>query len=203
MTTDEYERKYMDAGDVSYREKYVARIFAGAFLVVAAMIAALGVFVTVTALLQGAGSGALAGLVPIATASLIGFIGLYFAVMRTTVSRTHLVVTWGTMGRTIPLAAISDVRFEDRIGLGPKYDGRGWVYGPMGTRRGVRVEWSEGGKTQSCYVGSRDPSALMQAIQAARAGKPTRVDVGVTSDVRDVSDAETPAVASSTDVDRV
>src|SRR5262249_9724468 len=138
----------------------------------------------------------LVGLTPFVTAAIIAFVGLYFAVMRTTVSRTHLAVTWGTLGRKVPLDAITEARLEHRLGLGPKYDGRGWNYGPLGTRRGVRVEWSDGGKTQSCYVGSSNPEALMRAIQETRAilsGK-LRVEAGAGAEAEiDAAEAERAA----------
>jgi hypothetical protein len=202
MGTDAYEREYMDGGDIVYREKHVARIFTGIFLVMALAIAAVGAFITIAALAQGAGSGAVAGIVPLLTAGLLSFVGLYFAVMRTVVSRTHLSVTWGTLGSKIALAAITDARFEERIGLGPKFDGRGWLYGPMTTSRGVRLEWSEGGKTRTCYVGATDPEALMRAIQDGRGAGHARIDVSAAADAGARAEAEAEAEAAGAEGER-
>src|SRR5689334_5816252 len=126
MGTDAYEQTYMDAGTIVFREKHVGRIFVGIFLALAALVAGLGVFAMVTALSRGGAGAVPALLIPLSSAAVLTTVALYFAVMRTTVSKTHLAVSWGTIARTIPLSAIRASRIENRIGLGPKFDGRGW-----------------------------------------------------------------------------
>jgi len=165
--SDDYEAKYMDPSGAIYREKHVARIFTAIFGAFALALAALGIWTIFTASIAG-------GLVPIAVAAIVALIALYFAVMRTTVTRRHIAIQYGTIGTDIPIDAITNVKLEEMIGTGPKWAPGGWLYAPLGTTRGVRITWSEEGKTKTCYIGASDADALASAIAEARTRK--RVD---------------------------
>ena len=163
MKGDDYERRFMDAGEALYREKHVARLFTGILMFFGLLPLFVGVATTFTAAPWFAALG------PIAVSALILLIALYFAVMRTTVTHEHVTVAYGTLGEKIPIASITDCKREGMIGMGPKYGPGGWRYAPLGTTDGVRVSWTRNGKTKSCYIGASDADALARAIDRARA----------------------------------
>lgn len=112
---------------------------------------------------------------------------LLFAVLRATVTTTHVHIQYGLFGPKIPLASISSceaVTYDWK-----KYGGWGirrgadgsWAYNMAGDQgRAVRLEWrDEEGHDVTTLLSARDPEAFVRAVheaQARRAPKRVRVD---------------------------
>jgi hypothetical protein len=171
----------MGGDEAIHHEKHVSRLFFGLMMMPALFALAVAAWVAFT-------EGPLPALVGLLSFLIVTLSALYFAVMRITVTPTHVQVRYGNMGKSIPLAAITKAEVEkldglSRVAFGAKWEGPGrWRYVPPGVEEGVRVTWSEGGKPRSSLIGARDAPALLHAIERARAGTATsarvRVDAG-------------------------
>ncbi|MBZ0119635.1 MAG: hypothetical protein K8H88_21780 [Sandaracinaceae bacterium] len=172
MAADDYEARFMSEGEVLLRERHVSRVYAGLMA-----IPALGAIAGALAILIAPDAPAAAALVPLFVGGTVAGAGLFFAVMRTTVTTQYLNVQYGLLGPSIPIAAIESHEVVElsplsRLAFGPKLELDGsWRYIPPGVKGGVRVRWSEGGKERSCLIGAGDPEALSRALSRAREGR--------------------------------
>ena len=172
MAADDYEARFMSEGEVLLRERHVSRVYAGLMA-----IPALGAIAGALAILIAPDAPAAAALVPLFVGGTVAGAGLFFAVMRTTVTTQYLNVQYGLLGPSIPIAAIESHEVVElsplsRLAFGPKLELDGsWRYIPPGVKGGVRVRWSEGGKERSCLSGAGDPEALSRALSRAREGR--------------------------------
>ena len=190
----------MDGEHARYHEKYVSKGFV-AFMAIPALFAtALGVSILLTPAWPAA-------LAPFLAAGIVALTTLFFSAMRTTVTRTTLAVQYGTLGPTVPLAAIESAEIAtlgmlERLAFGPKYRGPdGWSYISPGQTRGVRVRWRDGEKVRQILVGARDADALLAAIEAGRSGDAHRTPAVRVADpdAAGASAAEAEAEDSSRD----
>lgn len=160
---DDYERDYMGGDEAVYREKHVSKLFS-ALLAVPALVAAAG---CITVALQGDFAGAAALGVGALGA---GTAGIFFSVMRTTVTATELSVQYGMIGPTIELSSVQSVEVitlsaMTRLAIGPKIWPEGWRYVFPGATQGVRVVYRDGKRTKTITIAAEDAAALASAIR--------------------------------------
>ena len=102
--------------------------------------------------------------------------GVFFSVIRASVSTTHVDVHYGLFGPRIPIAAIESaepVTHEHRgflrWGISPL--GRGeWLHMVPGDEgRAVKITWvARNGQRRVHWIGSHDPEGMASAIHAAK-----------------------------------
>jgi len=162
---DDYERQYMPTGDdVVYRDKAVAP----RWLLGLALVAVLGVAValplghlpwwTALAVLAAGGAG------------MVGNLMLW--IIRTTLTRSKLVVHYGFLRDEIDLSSIEDCSAVNlplarrwRVGWGIGIRGS---YYTVGTQRAVKLRYrTESGRMRTLWLSSEDPEALAQAVNDA------------------------------------
>jgi len=170
---DGYEQKYMtDGAPVLARQKARASNAMLALLALPSIIA----LITVPILL--ATKAPQSAIAP-AIAFFFGFfLMMLFAVLRITVSATHVHVQYGLWGPKIPTAAIEKVEavhydWKEYGGFGIRRGGDGsWAYNMMGDQgRAVRIVWRDAkGRESITLISAPDPDALVKAIEKARAG---------------------------------
>jgi hypothetical protein len=163
---DDYEQKFMQGGAAVYAERHVARVFTALMAIPALMAFLAGIMI-----LLSPRAPAAAAIAPFFASAVVAFSALFWAVMRITVTADKLHVDYGMLGVKIPLSAIKSCALSAQLGTGAKWSPGGWRYGPLGTTRGISVEWSEGGATKRCYIGSRDPEALMKHVLAGQGAR--------------------------------
>jgi hypothetical protein len=101
---------------------------------------------------------------------------ILFLVLRITVTTEEVIVQMGLWGPRIPVAAITqaealDYDWKRYGGWGIKRASDGeWAYN-MGDKRVARVRWREGNEERSLVLGSKDPEALVRAIDEARGAR--------------------------------
>lgn len=104
--------------------------------------------------------------------------GLYFAVMRVKVSRTSVEIRYGSLGPTIPLAAIESAepvvhahRGLLRWGVTVNRKGERLYVVAGDAGNAVRIAWrTPRGRRRVHVIGSREPQQFAAAIQRARSG---------------------------------
>ncbi|MBW2528410.1 MAG: hypothetical protein JRI23_29815 [Deltaproteobacteria bacterium] len=200
---DKFESRYMtDDGSVRYRDKRVSRFMAGLFGAIALANLVFTVwlgFANATAAKPVPGFAlpfVLAGLV--AFSAMFALIGLAFAVLRTVVTDTEVIVKYGLWGPRIPLDRITSCKVVDyewskfggfgiRLGKGGT-----WAYVP-GPGPVVELRYDEGGKDKRIEIGAKDAPALAAQIQRAR-GARGGVRIDASNDAEALAEAEAEAV---------
>ncbi len=189
MSADDYETEYMGGGDgVLFREKHVSRWFAGLMALPALVtLAAAG------AVLFDPATPAIVALIPLAIGALVATAGVYFAVMRVTVSTETVRVQYGELGPSIDVAAITKHEVVEldaltRFAFGAKIWPEGWRYTPPGVREGVRISWMDGASEKTCTVGASDARGLAAAIAEARARSSATTGVRVEVEPEEVDE---------------
>ena len=166
---DDHERQYMPTGDdVVYRDKAVApRWLLGlAFLAVVGVAAALPLghlpWWTSLAVLAAGGAGMLGNLM--------------LWIIRTTLTRTKLVVHYGFLRDEIELSSIEEcgvakLPFNRRWRVGWGIGIRGSYY-TVGTKRAVKLRYrTESGRLRTLWLSSDDPETLAREVNEARGTK--------------------------------
>ena len=160
MTTiDEYERRFMRADEVLYRER-LRLAWWGHLVFLAALGSALHAFLL---------SGAWLGLVVVPLAWLV------LMSLRVAVSRSEVHVQLGVFGPRVPLADIESVESI----AGGIFSWRGWMsfermYGMPSAARGlVRMVYRKNGHRTAVRFSSREPERMVRAIEQARTARTT------------------------------
>lgn len=153
---DSYEREFMGAD----RALFVERI--QNWRIWPMMAAGLGG--AILGGLSGLNDGMiLPGLVALGLATVYcGGLGLFFAFVRTAVTRDHLQVQIGMFGPKIPISAITSAKRVERAMFERSYAGVGKEY--------VRIAWTAGSRTRTLLLGTNDAAGLVDAIERARGG---------------------------------
>lgn len=165
--SDEYEDRFMDGARARYHEKHVARGLVAVMAVPTLFSLGIGVAVLFTPAWPGV-------FVALFAATVLTVSTLAWSTMRTTVTTTHLVVQYGTLGPSVPLEAIESAEIVslgafERAAFGAKYRGKdGWSYISPGQERGVRVRWRQGAELRQILVGAENADALASAIEEGR-----------------------------------
>ncbi len=211
---DKFESKYMlEDSAVRHRDKRVSR----------GMTALIGIwapFLWVLAAVVGVGNASSSNPVPaaflplviggmIALGLMFGVLALTFAVLRTVVTNTHVVVKYGLWGPTIALDSITSCKVADyawtqfggfgiRRGMGGK-----WAYVP-GPGQVVELEYEESGVTKIVQIGADDAQALALEINRARqaGGRIATTSEGARIDIAEddavaLAEAEAAAIAEA------
>ena len=161
-TNDDYERRFMGADEVLFRER-VRMAWWGHLLHLVAFAMALHAFFL---------SGAWLGLL------VVPFAWLVLMTLRVAVSRSDVHVQLGVFGPRIPLADIESVDalpgggvlgWRARMTFGPVYSV------PSSARGLVRITYLKSGHRRSVRFSSRDPARMVRAIESARAGGRARI----------------------------
>jgi hypothetical protein len=206
-TPDEYERRFMEAGEtVRHRDKVLWRMgvpILGGFSLLAL---ALGITGIVSALAQPAGIGMAiglgAGVLVLGASAVLGFCAATLTVLRTVVTDRALHVQYGLWGPTIPLETIESVAVA-------RYDWTrfgGWGLRGRGAERAFTIQgrddttlcvrWRDGATVATTWITVSDPAGTAIAIERARAarrGMP-RVRIELDEDARDEGAAEAAAM---------
>jgi hypothetical protein len=155
MTTlDDYERRFMGAGEVLLRER-VRMAWWGHALNLVGFILALHAFLV---------SGAWLGLVVVPLAWLV------LMTLRVAVSRTDVHIQLGLFGPRIPLADIESVEavkggflaLRGRMTFEPMFSV------PSSARDLVRITYRKGGRRRTVRFSSHDADRMVRAIESAR-----------------------------------
>lgn len=183
LGTDEYERRYMDAGRAIARERTACppKVHLLCGLLVA--------LTTVPALLAGPWLWSVLARVPpglaLATAAMwlveVLFAPLYWLSVvriRTSVTASFVRIDWGACGSRIPVDAIRDAR------VGRASEVRFWVYGAG--ERGLVLVFARGERERAVFVQSERPERLVAAIAEARGGRVCVAD-GLAADVAEAA----------------
>lgn len=119
---------------------------------------------------------------------LLALAWITFAIMRVTVTSSHLDVKYGLFGPHIPIASITAIEAT-------RYHWSSW--GGWGIRRklgtgevlyampgdggnAIRVAWTDAkGRTHRAVIGVRTPSEIVEAVEAVRARTPAPPDASV------------------------
>lgn len=172
MSTDEYERRYMSEGGLVYQSKARAPLLFLLLLLLPTLIAV--PIVAAAALQPGAPASTWLAALPGPIITLV--VGLLFAVLRATVTATHVHIQYGLFGPKIPLARIEsceavsyDWKRYGGFGIRRGLDGS-WAYNMMGDQgRAVRIVWrDESGDRVTTLLSSPDPEAFAAAVLRAR-----------------------------------
>jgi len=205
---DEYEQRYMEAGErVLFREKVVSK---AAFAVSKVFLAVFGLVglalmlagaVGAMPLAAGFGAGAPLAVLGVAMAVL----GAMFSVFRSMVTTSHLHIHFGWSKRRIPHAAIEVARVvklvgfrQGKVSIGLDGVVRTWV-GQSASGRGVEVTYHEpGARTHVITVGSDDAEGYLAALERARGAAGPRVAAQPVEDVS-TKPTDVPADVDVTD----
>jgi hypothetical protein len=196
---DEYERKYMGEGGIAYQSKAKAPGTFHAIFSLPVLLSA--VILTITAALSPGAPPWLPALSLLQVAVMLP-IWLLFAVLRATVTSTHVHIQYGVFGPKIPLENV--IRCESATYDWKKYGGWGirrgtdgsWAYNMMGDQgRAVRIVWRDDrGKETTTLVSARDPDAFVRAVtemKAKRSAPKVRIrDTASAATSTDVAEAE-------------
>lgn len=160
---DDYERDYMGGDEAVYREKHVSKLFTALLALPALLTAGASIAFAVQGDFAAAGSMAVGALGA-------GTAGIFFSVMRTTVTATELSVQYGMIGPTVELASVQSVEVVTlsamtRLAIGPKIWPEGWRFVFPGATHGVRVVYREGKRTKTITIAAEDAETLAAAIR--------------------------------------
>ncbi len=162
-SVDRYEQNFMAGeGTVLYRAKDRAHWS------LAALVLGLG-GVSVAALWP------LAPLAAIASFALVALTWLLFAVLRVTVSEGAVNIQLGLWGPRIPISSIISVvattyKFSQFKGWGIRISPRfGTMYNMPGDGgNALKIEWRDGDRQRTTWVGTREADSLVRVIRAAQ-----------------------------------
>jgi len=187
---DDYETRFMSEGGLVHQAKSKAPAWFH-LVMFSPVIVSLGIL---TMLVAGGAAPPLLLLLALPSLAVTLPLWLLFAVLRATVTTTHVHIQYGLFGPKIPLASIAsceavtyDWKKYGGWGIRRAADGS-WAYNMAGDQgRAVRIEWrDEGGKEVTTLLSARDPEAFVRAVaqakgravpSATRVGAPERADV--------------------------
>jgi hypothetical protein len=179
---DDYERQYMGGGGILYQTKAKAPWFFHLLLLMPALLSS--VIITLSAILDPKAPSWI--LLMILPSVLVTFpLWMLFAVLRATVTTTHVHIQYGLFGPKIPLENIQScegVAYNwtqyGGFGIRRARDGS-WAYNMMGDQgKAVKLTWTdEKGRSTTTLVSAANPDAFVEAVNKAKskARSPMRV----------------------------
>ncbi|MFO0708229.1 MAG: hypothetical protein U0353_00230 [Sandaracinus sp.] len=209
MSGDEYEKKFMEAGEtVRHRDKVVWRWglpLLGGFSLLALALAIMDFTLAASQAGSGALVGAGVGVLLLFASGVLGFTAATLTVLRTVVTDRAVHVQYGLWGPTIPLDAIDSVEIA-------KYDWTrfgGWGLRGTGDERAFTIQghdeatlcirWREGGALKTTWISTDDPGNTALAIERARAAQKAGPRVRVAFDESPPDAAEASESDASSD----
>ncbi|MFO0715069.1 MAG: hypothetical protein U0353_34850 [Sandaracinus sp.] len=164
--SDEYESKFMGADQALFFERQIARRmlalpFFGALSGIAAITASV---------LQGglvATSLFAAAAVGLGAVLYLGFLGVFFGVARTAVTKDELRVEIGMLGPRLAMASIKKVEAIPFTRRGRLFE-RSFV--PPTSTECVRVTYDDHGTERTVVIGTQRATALVEAVERAKGG---------------------------------
>ncbi|MEZ4439347.1 MAG: hypothetical protein R3B72_09675 [Polyangiaceae bacterium] len=210
---DLYQSEHMAKDEeVRHQDKRVSRGMAGILGIWAPLSWALAAFIAVAN--ESSSRPVPTSILPlvVAAVALLGFLFLgmavTFAVLRTVVTETHVLVKYGLWGPDIPLASITACRVVDYDwtkygGWGIRRGPQGWAYVP-GPGEVVELEYLDEGVPRTVQIGAGDARKLSLEINRAREqARRHRVEVDLGEAERDAAAVEERAEEERVEEERV